>query len=133
MEAYCKTINIEALTMVDLVKGMMIPACVSYQNEIAKLLERKKSCGSFDTSLETGLLDKISKLSGSMLKKLDTLEVELSQAKNKPDINELASFTRGSILSAMSELRTIVDELETMVSRKYWPFPVYGELLFSII
>ncbi|MDR2966174.1 MAG: glutamine synthetase III, partial [Treponema sp.] len=133
MEAYCKTINIEALTMVDLVKGMIIPACVSYQNELAKLLERKKSCGSFDTSLETGLLDKVSKLSGSMLKKLDTLEAELSQAKNKPDINELASFTQGPILSTMSELRTIVDELETMVSRKYWPFPVYGELLFSII
>jgi len=133
MEAYCKTINIEALTMIDMVKGMVMPACICYQNELAKLLERKKACGDFDTSLEGDLLGKISKLSGSMLKKLEALEAALSQSKDKHDIHELAKFTRDSIFASMSELRIIVDELETLVSRKCWPFPVYGELLFSVI
>ena len=97
------------------------------------MIERKKACGDFDATLESHLLSNIAKLSTSMLKKLNALETAVSQAKDKTEILDLGKFTRDSIFAAMSELRIIVDELETLVSRKHWPFPVYGELLFSII
>jgi glutamine synthetase len=133
LEAYCKTINIEALTMVDLVKGKIIPASVEYQNELAKLLQKKKALGGIDSSLEENLLGNIAKLSASLLKKLTALESALNGSKDKPDILAQAGYYRDSIFAAMSELRIVVDELETMVARKYWPLPVYGELLFSVI
>ncbi|MDR0323133.1 MAG: glutamine synthetase III [Treponema sp.] len=133
MDAYCKTIHIEAFTMVDIVKGMIMPACIKYQNELAKLLERKKNCGDFDTSLESHLLGNIAELSACMLRKLNILEAAINESKGIQDILAQAGFYRDSIFSAMSNLRTTVDELETLTAREHWPLPVYGELLYSII
>ena len=134
MEAYCKTIHIEALTMIDMVKGNIIPASVDYQRDLVDLLRQKKAYGgSLDVSLEDHLLHKIAKLSSSLLKKLTTLENALGESKAQEDVLASARFYRDTIFAAMSDLRLIVDELETLVARKYWPFPVYGELLYSII
>jgi len=133
MEGYCKTIHIEALTMVDMVKGEIIPACIDYQNDLAKLLQRKKALGYFDSSMEEQLLGNIAKLSSCLVQKLATLEKVLLESKEERKILEQAQFYRNSIFAAMSELRLIVDELETLVARKHWPFPVYGEILFSVI
>jgi len=133
MEAYCKTINIEALTMVDMVKGLIMPACINYQNDLMKLLEKKKASGYFDSSLEEHLVGNISKLCASMLKKLTDLEGVLLQSKEERDIVAQARFYREKVFAAMVELRLVVDELETLVARKHWPFPVYGEILYSVI
>jgi len=133
MENYCKTIHIEALTMVDMVKGEIIPACIDYQNDLAKLLQKKKALGYFDSSLEEQLLGNIAKLSSCLVQKLATLEKVLIESKEERNILAQAQFYRNSIFAAMSELRLIVDELETLVARKHWPFPVYGEILFSVI
>jgi len=133
MEGYCKTIHIEALTMVDMVKGEIIPACIDYQNDVAKLLKQKKSCGEYDTSLEEQLLNNIAKLSSSLLKKLLALESALLETKGERDILAQARFYREKIFAAMLELRLTVDELETLVAKKYWPFPTYGQILFSVI
>jgi glutamine synthetase len=111
-----------------------MPACVSYQNELAKLLDKKKSIGGdFDSSLEGHLLGKISKLSACMLKNLNTLETAINESRDKHNALEHASFIRDKVFTAMAELRIIVDELETLIARKHWPLPVYGELLFSVI
>jgi glutamine synthetase len=133
LEAYCKTIHIEALTMVDIVKGGIIPACINYQDDLAKLLNNKKVCGGYDTSLEEDLLGRISKLSASLLKKLTTLENAILESKEDREILAQASFYRDKVCTAMSELREIVDELETLVAKKYWPLPSYAELLYSVI
>ena len=133
LEAYCKTIHIEALTMVDLVKGGIIPACINYQEDLAKLLERKKKCGGLDTSLEEDLLGRISKLCGSLLTKLHALEKVILEAKEDREILAEAVFYRDRICTAMSELRETVDELEMLVAKKYWPLPSYAELLYSVI
>jgi glutamine synthetase len=133
LEAYCKTLNIEALTMIDLVKEKIIGACIDYQNDLAKLLKGKKACGNFDSSLEEHLLGKISKLSSSLLKKLTVLEDAVLQSKESTNILAHASFYRDKVLVAMSELRLVVDELETLVSDKYWPLPTYAQMLFSVI
>jgi glutamine synthetase len=132
LENYCKTLHIEALTMTDLVKKDIIPACISYQNELVQLLNGKKACGGYNIGLEEHLLGKISKLSGCMLEKLDSLENALLGTKGESDVLTLAKFYREQVFRAMSELRLIVDELETLVAKKYWPLPAYAEMLYSV-
>jgi len=134
LEAYCKTLNIEALTMVDMAKELIIPACVDYQRELIDLLRQKKAySGNLDVSLEEHFLNSITKLSASLLKKLTALEEALLGSKESREILAQACFYRDKVLAAMSELRIVVDELETLVARKHWPLPLYGEILFSVI
>jgi len=133
LEGYCKTMHIEALTMLDMVKGEIIPACVDYQNDLAKLLGWKKACREYDSSMEEQLLGSIAKLSSCLMKKLKILEDAILESKEESDVLEHASFYRDRVFVAMSEMRLIVDELETLVARKHWPFPAYGKLLYSVI
>jgi len=133
MEAYCKTLHVEALTMIDMVKSDIIPACVDYQTELAALLAHKKACGGFDISLEEHFLGSITKLSACLLKNLIALESFILESRQDREILEQACFYRDKIFAAMSELRVIVDELETYIARKHWPIPTYAELLYSVI
>ena len=132
LENYQKTIHIEALTMIDLVKKEIIPASIGYQNELASLLERKKTIGEFESTLEEQLLKKISLLSTCMFKKLESLENSLLQTKSNDNCLTLAKFYRDVVFNNMSELRLLVDELETVVAKKYWSLPTYAELLYSV-
>ncbi|MCL1931096.1 MAG: glutamine synthetase type III, partial [Treponema sp.] len=134
LESYCKTLHIEALTMVDMVKANIIPASVDYQRELVDLLRQKTAYGGgLDVSMEQHLLDSISKLSTSLLKKLTALETAILETKEDRKILAQAGFYRDKVFTAMSELRLIVDELETLVARKHWPIPTYAELLYSVI
>ena len=132
LENYQKTIHIEALTMIDIVKKEIIPASIGYQNELASLLERKKTIGEFESTLEVQLLKKISLLSTCMFEKLESLENSLLQTKSNDDCLELAKFYRDVVFNNMSELRLLVDELETVIAKKYWSLPTYAELLYSV-
>lgn len=133
LENYCKTLHIEALTMADLVRKEILPACISYQNELLKLLSGKKAHGQFDCWPEEYYLDRISRLSACTLKKLNNLENILLETKaGESNGLTLAKFYRDSVFGAMSELRLIVDELETVVAKKYWPLPTYAEMLYSV-
>ena len=132
LEGYCKTINIEALTMVDMVKQEVIPASISYQKELSVLLAQKKACGEFDTTLETRLLQKLSVLSTGLIKKLDSLEAAILKSKDESDVLSSAKFYRESVFGEMAKLRLIVDELETIVAKEYWKIPSYAELLYSV-
>jgi glutamine synthetase len=143
MEAYCKTIHIEALTMIGMVKSKIIPACVDYQRELIDLLRQKKAYGGFDVSLENHFLSKITGLSTNLLNKLIILENAVLESSNRKfseknngeewKIFDAACFYRDKIFAAMSELRLIVDELETLVARKHWPIPTYADILYSVI
>ena len=133
MDNYCKTIHIEALTMVDMVTGGIIPACVDYQNELAMLINQKKACGDYDATLEEYFLGRISKLTASLLKKLTILEDAIVESKEDRDVFSQAVFYHDCILPAMHGLRVVVDELESLTARKHWPFPTYAELLYSVV
>ena len=135
MEAYCKTLHIEALTMVDMVKGKIIPACMDYQRELIDLLRQKKAYGgdNIDCALEQYFLNNVSKLSACLLNKLTALENANLESSQDREILAQAAFHRDRIFTAMSELRLIVDELETFVARKHWPIPTYAEILYSVI
>jgi glutamine synthetase len=133
MEGYCKTIHIEALTMVDMAKASIIPACVCYQSELANLLEKKKLLGIFDTSLEEHLLKDISKLSADLLKRLADLENALLGIKEEEDILVYASYYRDKVFAAMAGLRLVADKLEQLVAKKHWSLPSYAEILYSVL
>lgn len=128
LENYSKTLRIEAATMIGLVKRDLIPACISYQNELTQLLNMKMSLGGYKCELEEQLLGKISGLSGQLIERLNKLEQVTADAKAINDVLDLAKYYRDNVLSAMSELRIIVDELESVVAAKYWPLPAYAEM-----
>lgn len=132
MEGYCKVLHIEALTMIDMINKQIIPACISHQNEISELLCRKKKYTDIDTTMEERLLERLSKLSASLVKRLATLEDVIIEAKTKDNVVQSAHFYRDKVFGAMTELRITVDELETIVAKKYWPVPTYAEMLYSV-
>jgi len=128
-EVYCKTLNIEALCMIDIVKGLIFPACIEYQTLLAKLYTQKERCDvSFDTTLEKRLLESVSRLSGSLIQKLEALENVVVEANGKHD----AKFYQSVVFGTMTQLRLVVDELETLVGKKYWPLPSYADMLTSV-
>jgi len=133
LEDYCKTLHIEALTMVDMVKSAVISACIGYQSDLATLLARKQTCGEYETLLEEHLLHNIAKLSSSLLQKLIALESTLSEYDEEQTVLVRAVFFRNRVFVAMSELRCIVDELETLIAKKHWTLPSYAELLYSVV
>lgn len=133
MENYCKTIHIEALTMIDIVKKFIIPSVLSYQGEIAGIANSKKQLiPTLSCELEEKLLQDLSRLGNYLYAKLDTLETSVLNAKNNSDLLESAKYYRESIFINMQHLRGVVDELETLIGKNHWPLPTYGELLFSV-
>ena len=133
MENYCKTIHIEALTMIDMVKKYIIPSVLSYQGEIAEIANSKKQLiPTLQCELEEKLLHDLSRLGNYLYAKLDTLETSVLNAKNHSDLLESAKYYRESIFINMQHLRGVVDELETLIGKNHWPLPTYGELLFSV-
>ena len=133
LENYCKTIHIEALTMTDMVKKAIIPSVLAYESDLVTLLAGKKSCCvNAPALLEETLIDKLSTLSAALYKKLEALEASLLHTKCAGDPLECAKFYRETIFAQMSELRLVVDELETLVSKERWAFPSYAEMLYSV-
>ena len=133
LEKYCQTINIEALTMLEMVKKDIIPAICNYSKDLTQgALAKKNLSSDIDVSLETSLVSKISSLSACLSKKTSELDKVLLDAKDIEDSEELAKFYHDTVLSQMNEVRAIADELETIVGKGYWPFPTYTDLLFSV-
>lgn len=133
LDNYSKTIHIEALTMIDLAKKEIIPAILGYQGEIAEIANNKKKLSSsIQCCLEENILNKISTLGNSLYSKLEDLEKSVLDAKLHTEALDLAKYYRESVFMNMQQLRAVVDELETLVSKKYWTLPNYGELLFSV-
>ena len=133
LENYCKTIHIEALTMIDMVKKYIIPSVLSYQGKIAEIANGKKQLNSnIQCELEEKLLYNLSRLGNYLYSKLDTLETSILNAKNYSDYLESAKYYRESVFINMQHLRGVVDELETLVGKDYWKLPTYSDLLFSV-
>ncbi len=132
LENYCKTLNIEACTMLEMTRRDILPAVSSYAHELVSCINDKKAFGNIDCSYEENLASEISSLTGMTYSRVNTLEKYIIEAKNISDPMELAKYYRDYIFAAMNELRVGVDELESITSAKYWPYPSYGELLFSV-
>lgn len=133
MENYCKIINIEALTMLEMVKKEIIPAVCSYMKDLSETAISKKALAAdMNCELEKSIVSKLSSLSESLYKKSKKLEEDLLGVKNQDTLLAQAEYYRDIIFLAMQELRAGADEIEVLVGEQYWPYPTYGQLLFSV-
>ena len=133
LENYCKIINIEALTMLEMVKKDILPAVSRYTGDLANAAMSKKTfIKSADCSYETETVERLSKLTGRAYDGMKSLEKAIVELKSVQGAHETALGFKDVVIPAMNELREYVDELETITSEEYWPYPSYGDLLFGV-
>ncbi len=130
-ETYSKTLNIEALTMIDIASKQIIPAVVNYTKVLADTVIAVKEAGA-DASVQAELLTETSRLlkeAKEALKKLIDVQAEGLTIK---DFVKQAYFYKDTVKVSMEALRTPIDKLEMIVSKDMWPMPSYGDLMFEV-
>ncbi len=133
LENYCKTVRIEANTMIDMAKTEIAPAVSAYVLELANTAAAKKAVDdSISRSYETELMKKLVRLEDLIATKTDELEEAMMKLQDAEDVAAESYMIRDAVLGKMGELRAACDEAETMTAKKYWPFPTYGDLLFGV-
>ena len=134
LETYAKVLHIEAHTMVSMTQKDIVPAAVRYGRELAETIVAKKTAiAALDCTAEETLLTRIHTLTGALCVALDTLRTRLTAAETLTgDAQTVANFYRDNIVPAMTDLRNAADGLEVLVAKDRWPFPSYGDILFSV-
>lgn len=131
LENYSKTINIEALTMLDMAKKQLLPATIEYTRMICDALAAKKCLDlDLDLTVETELAKKLSCMEAQFASAVSKLESDIITAKGISDILENAQYYHDPVFADMQALRAVADEIETIVGEDYWPIPTYTDLLF---
>ena len=134
LETYCKSLHIEALTMLEMARRDIAPAVCSYMGLVADTVNSKREAiKSIPCKLELDLLADLSKDSDNLAEAITRLEKDVRKAEEIPTINDRADYYRDFILKDMEELRTYADNLETVTAKEYWPFPTYTDLLYSVV
>lgn len=131
LDNYCKVLHIEALTMLDMARQDILPAVSAFAKELCDTATAKNALG-VEAVYETETAARVSKLMTAVLTEVRALEKASDDAEELADVLTRACAYKDNVLSAMSALRESVDELETLTARKYWPYPNYGDLLFSV-
>ncbi len=133
VEQYCKTIHIEALTLIDMVRKKVLPAIISYMERIATTAAAKKKVSEkLSCRTEEKLLEKLSFGADAISDRLEELQNEVKRAEKIGDMLAQAVEYKDKVLSKMQELRQEIDEIEPMVSKEFWKIPTYAEMLFSV-
>ena len=132
-ETYSKTINIEALTMIDMAKKQIVPATIKYQTSLAESVNAIKAASSaVDTSVQEALMADISTNLKDMYAALAHLEEVAGKAEAMEEGAEQGHYYHDVVFAAMDELRKPADKLEMLVAKSAWPFPSYGDLIFEV-
>ena len=133
MDNYCKIVHIEALTMLEMVRRDIFSSVCAYMRDLGETAANKKAISSdIPCELETSLLKKLSALSDNLYKKCATLETGVLNVDEDADIKTKANYYKNVVFVAMQEMRAVVDELETITAKDYWPYPSYTQLLYSV-
>ncbi len=132
-EAYAKSVNIEAKTMIDMAGKQIIPAVIRYTTMLAESLGAvKNACPEADVSVQTELLLETSDLLSEMKTALAKLASVTEECAAVEDVKEKAERYHKEVAPAMEELRAPADRLEMIVGKEFWPFPSYGDLIFEV-
>ena len=133
LENYSKTVNIEALTMVDMARKEILPAVEGYTKSLAETLAAKKAAvAGLPCKYETATIAKLSELSDEIADATADLDSEIAKFQAIEDVTEAANDIRDVILGKMDALRAVCDKAETITAKEFWPFPTYSDLLFSV-
>ena len=130
-ETYAKSVNIEALTMLDMANKQIIPAVVRYTNSLADTVIKLQTAGA-DTTVPCELLKEITEKLTEMKRATEALTAAEKEASSMPQGKEQAFFYHDRVVTAMTTLRKPADELEKLVDKDYWPFPTYADLMFEV-
>ncbi len=132
LESYSTSVNIEALTLADMVKRNVIPSAEAYQNELCDLILKKTNIlGAESTPTEKATLERLSTLTQHAMQALATLQEKVAEDKKRTSLPQ-AVYCKEEVLPAMDALREVVDSLEGIVDAAYWRFPTYNDLLYSV-
>ncbi|MDO4535026.1 MAG: glutamine synthetase III [Clostridium perfringens] len=133
LENYSKTINIEALTAIEIVKKQIFPAAIKFSTKVAKSINAINKTGlGIDVSAQGNLLKEVSSLISSIDTKVKALEESVIKAEKMDDSYTQAHSYRSCVFENMNSLREDVDSLEMLVDEEIWPLPSYTELLFNL-
>ncbi len=133
LENYCKSIQIEANTMIDMARAQIAPAIEAYTADVAKAAAAKKAVSpALKCAYETGLVETLSGLIDEIAEKTDALEDAMAKVQTAADIVEESAIIRDALLPAMTALRAPADKAEALTARSYWPYPTYADLLFGV-
>ena len=133
LENYCKTVNIEGLTMVDMARKEILPAVEAYLGDLSGTVAAKTTAvPGLACKYEKDLISKLSKLADEISDAASSLDTTLIRLKAISDVTDAAYVIRDVVLQKMAELRVVCDEAESITADKYWPFPTYGDLLFGV-
>ena len=127
MESYCKIINIEALTSVDMVLHQILPAALAYSKSLSDGIVSKKAAG-LSCKAETALAQKLSDTSDSLYENCENLRAALASVPK--NLDQAVAYYHDVIVAGMEQLRTDADLLEQLTDKSYWPYPTYSDLLF---
>lgn len=131
LENYCKTINIEARTMMEMTNREILPSCIKFMEHLANEINLKRKLKISSVS-EKEILKKVSAYVDSAYTTLQLLKLLTVQVKAEQDMKVRAVRYRDEVFTCMQRLRTPVDELEKIVSKDFWPFPSYCDILYSV-
>ncbi|MBO4831522.1 MAG: glutamine synthetase type III, partial [Oscillospiraceae bacterium] len=133
LENYCKSVVIEANTMVDMARTQIVPAIEAYASDVAKTASAKKAVApELACGYEAGLVRKLSQLIDEIDEKSGELEDAVLGLDGADGIIEESAMIRDTVLPVMSELRLPCDKAEVLTAKSYWPFPTYADLLFGV-
>ena len=133
VEQYVKTLNIEALTMIDMAKHSIIPSAIEFATTVATSISAVTAVSSkLDVSAQKELLEQLSNSLGSMNTNVKALEKALEAALNISNVEKQAVAFREKVFAKMLELRADGDALEKIIAAEYWPLPTYAEMLFIL-
>ena len=131
LDSYSKVINIEALTMLEMVRKEILPACSRFASDLCVSIQNKAAtvgAGAY----EMEVAKKVTALTDELYLTINRLDENLQGVKAITDGKEIAQYYCEKVLSVMQEAREIADNLETVTDKTYWPYPAYGDLLFSV-
>ena len=133
LENYSKTLHIEALTLIEMMNRQVIPAISAYTDKLCRGLINKRSIGvKVDDTADTEIIARLSAAGAEIYKLNADLKMAVSSAEKLTDMLERATAYHDIVLRLMNDIRKYADSAEAVVSMEDWPYPSYGELLFSI-
>ena len=133
LENYCKTVVIEANTMMNMAKTLIAPAVEAYAADVAKAVAAKRLVdANLPCKYESKLIKNLSALTDRIASCIEELEMALQELHEAKDIGDEANAIRDNVLEKMNALRIACDEAELLTAKKYWPFPTYSDLLFGV-
>ena len=133
LETYVKVIDIEALSMIDIARHLIMPAAIAYSRDVASEVELKKAVApDLAAEAEIELLRSLTREMNALYRSTAALEKALHDMDERADTLRQAQYTRDVVIVAMAELRAAGDALETLVGKSYWPMPTYQDLLMSV-